>query len=86
MEKYFINYHTGAGNQEVEVVDLNEAKEIAKEGINYTQQNVSIENLKGEVITIARWYGVKPNEDDWSLEEIGGGFYQLWSDELENMQ
>lgn len=82
MEKYIINYHTGV-KHEVEVDDLNEAKTIAQEGISYTQENVSIEK-DGEVITIARWYGVKPAEDDDVLEVIGGGFYQRWSDELEN--
>lgn len=86
MEKYFINYHTGAGNQEVEVYDLDEAKQIAKEGIGYTQENVTIETTEGEVVTTAIWFGVKPEEDDSTvLEEIGGGHYQLWTDELENI-
>lgn len=87
MEKYIINYHTGVGNQEVEVNDLSEAKEIAKEGINYTQQNVSIEDAEGNTVTTATWYGVEPSEEDedYVLEIIGGGFYQIWDDELENM-
>lgn len=82
MEKYFINYHTGTGNQTVNVYDLNEAKEIAKEGITYTQENITIETLDGEVITTSRWWGVSPNEDDIVLEVIGGGFYSIWDDEL----
>jgi hypothetical protein len=82
MEKYIINYHTGAGNEEVEVYDLDEAKELAKEGIAYTQEKVTIETLEGEVITTARWYGVKPQEDDSVLVEVGGGFYQAWDDEF----
>lgn len=90
MEKYIINYHTGAGNQEVEVKDLDEAKEIAEEGIRYTQMNVSIETPEGEEVTVARWSGVRPDEEDEEagivLVEIGGeGFYLRWSDELENM-
>lgn len=85
MEKFIINYHTGAGNEEVEVEDLNEAKEIAKEGMAYTQQNVTIETPQGEVITTSTWYGVEPSEEDYVLETIGGGFYQLWDDELGNM-
>lgn len=81
MTKYTINYHTGV-SEEVEVMDLQEAKELAYNGISYTQENVSIEQ-DGEVITTAYWYGVVPSEDDEVLVEIGGGHYQTWSDELE---
>ena len=84
MEKYTINYHTGI-TEEVEVNDLDEAKEIAKEGIRYTQQNVSIES-EGTVITVSRWNGVEPSEEDIEdgnvLETIGGGFYGMWNEEL----
>lgn len=82
VEVFFINYHTGAGNETVMVNDLQEAKEIAKEGIRYTQQNVTIENVNGDVICTARWYALSPEEEDHVLEHIGGGFYQIWDDEL----
>lgn len=62
MEKFIINYNTGAGNQEVEVNNLEEAKEFAKLGMNYTQREVTIEDLDGNVVSISRWYGVKPDE------------------------
>ncbi|MFF1995016.1 hypothetical protein ACFVWC_28110 [Bacillus mycoides] len=81
MEKYIVNYHTGI-TEEVEVNDLNEVKEIAKKGIAYTQEKITIETLDGEVIATAYWYGVFPQEDDDVLETVGGGFYQTWSDEL----
>jgi hypothetical protein len=45
MEKFLINYHTGI-TEKVEVYDLNKGKEIAKEGIAYTQENITIESLK----------------------------------------
>lgn len=83
MEKFTINYHTGV-TQEIEVYDLNEAKEVAKEGISFTQENVSIEQ-DGETLAVAQWYGVKPSEEDEVLETVGGGFYQRWSDEMENL-
>lgn len=83
MEKFTINYHTGI-KEIVEVYDLDEAKQVAKEGIGYTQEKISIEQ-DGEVITTANWYGVEPGEEDAVLETISGGFYQLWTDELENM-
>jgi hypothetical protein len=80
MEKYVINYHTGVTN-EVAVSDLDEAKQIAKTGIAYTQEDISIEK-DGETVTASTWYGVQPGEEDQVLEMLGGGFYQLWSDEL----
>lgn len=81
MEKFIINYHTGI-TDEVEVYDLDEAKKIAKEGIAYTQENITIETVEGEVLTTSRWYGVSPEDDYQVLEIIGGGFYQVWDDEL----
>lgn len=88
MEKYFINYHTGAGDQVVEVYDLNEAKEIALQGMNYTQQNITIETLQGEVVTESKWIGTEPTEaeEEFVLSQIGSyGFYMRWSDELESI-
>lgn len=86
MKKFNINYHTGI-EEEVEVADLQEAKEIAKEGIAYTQAKVTIETLDGEVLATSQWYGVEPTEeeieDGMVLEQIGSyGFYQVWDDEL----
>lgn len=81
MEKYIVNYHTGV-TEEVKVSDLSEAKKVAEEGIAYTQEKITIETLDGEVITTSYWYGVSPQEDDNVLETVGGGFYQVWSDEL----
>ncbi|WP_242785853.1 hypothetical protein [Bacillus cereus] len=81
MEKYIVNYHTGV-TEEVEVNDLSEAKKIAEEGIAYTQEKITIETLDGEVITTSYWYGISPQKDDNVLETVGGGFYQMWSDEL----
>ncbi|PFM78856.1 hypothetical protein [Bacillus cereus] len=81
MGKYVINYHTGV-TEEVEVNSLSEAKKVAEEGIAYTQEKITIETLDGEIITTAYWYGVSPQEDDDVLETVGGGFYQIWSDEL----
>lgn len=81
MEKYIVNYHTGV-KEEVEVNDLSVAKKVAEEGIAYTQEKITIETLDGEVITTSYWYGISPQEDDNVLETVGGGFYQVWSDEL----
>ena len=81
MKKFIINYQTGV-TEEIEVYDLKEAKENAKEGIAYTQENITIETLEGKILTTSRWYGVLPEEDDAVLEIIEGGFYQVWDDEL----
>ncbi|PGK15231.1 hypothetical protein CN895_07740 [Bacillus cereus] len=82
MNKFIINYHTGV-KEEINVHNLDEAKKIAKEGISYTQKNVSIETIDGEIITSTSWFGVTPEDDDEILEQIGDyGFYQMWDDEL----
>ena len=79
MEKYIINYHTGIVNA-IEASNIVEAQERASDGITYTQENITIETITGEVLSIARWYGVAPNDDDLVLAEIGGGFYDYWSE------
>jgi hypothetical protein len=53
-----------------------------EEGIAYVSKKITIETLDGEVIKTAYWYGVFPQQDDDVLETVGGGFYQIWSDEL----
>ena len=81
MNTFAINYNTGAGDQTVEVDSLHKAKEIAQAGIAYTQQDVTITDKHGIELSRARWYGIKPEESEDILEEIGGGFYASWSDE-----
>lgn len=39
--KYYVNYGTGAGNEEVEGT-LEDAMRVAEEGLTYTQQSVRI--------------------------------------------
>ncbi|GIQ63692.1 hypothetical protein PACILC2_22600 [Paenibacillus cisolokensis] len=81
---YKVNFNTGAGN--ATAATLEEAKQIARDELAYTQQDITIETPDGEVVTTAKWYGVEPTEEDFVLERIGSyGFYQLWTDELENM-
>lgn len=79
--KYYINYHTGAGNFSFEG-SLEEAKEEARKGIAYTQAEVTIEDEEtGEIISESRWYGVEPSEDDEILEQYDKfGFYENWRD------
>lgn len=81
MEKFVINYHTGVTDT-VEVNDLDQAKELAKEGMAYTQEKVTIETEDRVVITTAHWYSITPEEDDQVLVTVGEGFYQTWTDEL----
>lgn len=80
---YTVNFNTGVGN--VEVATLEEAKQVAVDLMTYTQRDITIETEDGEVIATARWYGVKPSEEDYEagivLAEIGGGFYARWDDE-----
>ena len=76
---YYINYGTGAGNEEVEGT-LEEAMKIAEKGLTYTQESVGIENEDGETIAVLPWWGVEPGEDDIVTCQFGSfGFYGEWN-------
>lgn len=86
MEKYTINYNNGF-IKEVEANDLDEVKQIAYDNMGFTQANIDILNEDGEIITTAFWNGVEAEDDDQTVLEVFGshGYYQIWTDELENM-
>lgn len=76
--KYYVNYGTGAGNEDVEGT-LEDAMKIAEEGLAYTQQSVSIEDEEGKVVARLPWYGVAPEENDVVTCQFGDfGFYGEW--------
>ena len=53
--------------------------ELTNEGFPYNQSSIKVlDENEEEVILIADWYGVSPEEEDEVLEEIGGGFYTPW--------
>ena len=55
------------------------ATELTNEGLPYNQSSIKVlDENEEEVILIADWYVVSPEEDDEVLEEIGGGFYTPW--------
>jgi hypothetical protein len=86
IEKYYINHNTGAGNEIVEVQDLEEAQKIAQEAMRYTQKDVAIEDLEGNLICISRWIGVEAQEEDYEsgyvLEEFGKyGYFSMWEEQ-----
>ena len=82
MEKFIINYGTMV--EDVEVEDLQEAKEIAINGMGYTGQAVVIEDEEGSEVTRSEWFGVDGSDEDNVLVQFGNtGYYQIWNDELE---
>lgn len=64
---YYINYHTGAGDETSDT--LEQAMEIADDGACYTQQNITIEDDNGNVIAERTWYGVQASQEDLEDEE-----------------
>jgi hypothetical protein len=79
MGKYFINYNTGAGNEEVNGT-LDQAIDTAIKGISYTGENVDIYNVNDFENAVAQltWYGTEPTNDDEPIATIGNsGFYKL---------
>ncbi len=80
MNKYYINYRTGAGDEYIEGT-LDEAKKVAEDRLSYTQQDVKIQTEDGEDVAVLRWYGVAPAEDDVVTAMFGDyGFYGEWLD------
>ena len=81
--KLYINHHTGAGNEWVEVDSLNDAKNIADEAASYTQESITIEDEDGNELTRRTWYGYHNVDDESECENpirFGTfGFYGDWS-------
>lgn len=76
--KYYVNYGTGAGNRTVEG-SLEEAMQVAEDGLTYTQQSVHIQNEDGDEVAWLPWYGVAPEEEDVVTCRFGdSGFYGEW--------
>jgi uncharacterized membrane protein YdfJ with MMPL/SSD domain len=80
MEKYMVNYGTGAGNSYHATID--EAKAAAKDGMTYTQQSVKIiDTDTDDVVSVSRWWSVAPTDESDVLCQIGSfGYYADWQD------
>ena len=76
--KYFVNYHTGAGDFEFEG-ELFEAMEAADKDAAYTQESITIEQ-DGEVVARRPWYGCMTGvEEEANPIPVGTfGFYGDW--------
>lgn len=76
MKKYFIDFGTGAGNEWSDT--LEEAIELAENGLSYTRESVYIYD-DAELAAKLPWYGVEPSEDDVVTAKFGNsGFYGEW--------
>jgi len=80
MEKYMVDYGTGAGNSYHATID--EAKIVAKNGMAYTQQSVKIvDTTTDSLVAISRWWSVAPNDESEVLCQFGSsGYYADWQD------
>lgn len=88
--KYYINYGTGAGNEVVEGT-LEDAKRVADDGAEYTQQDIVIHDYEkyfdyseiNSEITRRCWYGVELDEEIEDVDECicfgNFGYYAPWS-------
>lgn len=82
MNKYYVDYGTGAGNFIFEG-SLEEAMKLADEGLAYTQSSVVIKDYDThEDVAMRRWYGVPPDDNAENNEFIIGfgnlGYYDDW--------
>lgn len=79
---YFINYHTGVGDEWFEGT-LDEAKAQADAGAAFTQQRFTIDDEDGNTISTRHWCGVSYDEDDsdmWCESAIIFGTFGFYSD------
>ena len=78
MEKYLINYNNGF-TKEVHG-DLDFAIETAMSYIGYTQESITISELKtGKIVATSYWYGILATEDYVVSFDFGEfGFYGEW--------
>lgn len=78
MERYIINFNTGAGNIEVKGT-IGKAIEEANKGLAYTQRSVTIEKIDGKTVACLPWYGTEPEEYEIVTEQFGSyGYYGEW--------
>ena len=76
--KYYVNYHTGAGNFEVEG-ELFEVMEAEDKDATYPQDSISIEE-DGIVVARRPWYGCMSGveEEENPIQFGTSGFYGDW--------
>lgn len=60
--RYYVNFGTGAGDEQVDGT-LEDAKKAAENGLAYTQTDVRIQTEDGEDVAVLKWYGVEPGEE-----------------------
>lgn len=82
MNKYYVDYSTGAGDFVVKG-SLKEAMKHADEGIAYTQKSVFIKDYDThENVAMRQWYAVPPGsnvENSKNIIEFGNfGYYGDW--------
>ena len=79
--KYYINYHTGAGNEWVEADSIYDVQAIADDGAAYTQEDITIEDEDDNVLARRRWCGAAYDpEEAWEENPICFGEYGYFGD------
>jgi hypothetical protein len=78
---YLVDYHTGAGDLEIDG-DLDEAKRQADKNAAYTQQDIEITDTNGNTVARRPWWGVEADSDDEEdIIEFGKfGHYGEWEE------
>lgn len=81
MTRYYINYHTGAGNRWIDAADLDAAKSDADKDAAYTQQPITIEDEDGNELSRRAWWGYDYDDSQSDPIRFGTfGFYGDWVD------
>jgi hypothetical protein len=79
MERYYINFGTGAGNRYAD--SLEEAMEVADESASYTQRSITILDSDDNVVAVRGWCGCRDGiEEELDPIDFGDfGYYGDWS-------
>lgn len=77
VERYYIDYGTGTGNEWVEGT-LDDAKQTAAEGVTYTQTDAVI-LADGEEVARLVWCGCPPDDDIDVVVRYGDFGFYYWA-------
>jgi hypothetical protein len=81
MEKYLVDFGTGAGNKEFDTIE--EAKAYAEENISYTGKSIGIwgidEKEEYTPLLMSKWVDMGTGQGTKKLARIGTeGYYKDW--------
>lgn len=85
-DKWYVNFNNGMGEWITGTLD--DAKALADNEAAYTQENISISDENGKIVSVRPWVGCKydPDEEEDDTNDCiffgDFGYYASWNDEV----